>query len=366
MAQACCISNINYGDLNTNSIDEIWKGEAITKLREKFKQGITDKRCGACINREKAGHPSLRTETNAKYGDSIDTNLEYKNPIYWDIRFSNVCNFKCRTCWHGNSSKWFEDSLQLKNNASDKAIIKAFDNESIFFSEWTKKILDYKEIYFAGGEPLVAEEHYKMLMLLLEHDRNDIKLKYNTNLSVLDFKQFNLIELWKRFANLTIDISIDHIKTKGEYIRKGLKWDTFLHNFETLKRELPKATIKITPTISVFNILDIGAIHNYFTDNHLIALDDIELNILDRPNFYNIQYMPSELKKEANQNIVEHLKYLNNQGASEKTISAFHTLSNFLMNASKSPKGFKAYNTKLDTLREEKLEDVFPELLPIS
>ena len=361
MAQACCISGINYGSLNGQSINEVWKGEAIEKLRKKFLSGTPDKRCGACLNREKAGHASLRTETNLKYGASIPE--KFDSPVYWDIRFSNVCNFKCRTCWHGNSSKWFEDSLALKNNASDRAIIKAFDNEESFFASWGNSIKNYEEIYFAGGEPLVTEEHYKMLLLLLENGRNDIQLKYNTNLSVLDFKRYDLIHLWKQFENLTIDISIDHIEEKGEYVRKGLQWGIFFKNFKRLKEELPNATIKITPTVSTFNILGIGVIHKYFIKEGLIAIDEIGLNILDRPYFYNVQSLSLDLKKKAEEHLESHLLYLEENKASVKTIAAFHSLKKYLLSEQKSIKGFEKYNDRLDALRNESFHSVFPELL---
>ncbi len=360
MAQACCISNINYGNLNDHSIDEIWNSEGINEIREKFESGIPDKRCGACTSREKAGHPSLRTETNLKYGSTVPEHFE--SPIYWDIRFSNVCNFKCRTCWHGNSSKWFEDSLILKNNASDKALIKAFDQEEAFFEVWTKNIKHYKEVYFAGGEPLVTEEHYRILLLLLDNDRKDIQLKYNTNLSILDFKKYNLLDLWSQFDNLTIDISIDHMEEKGEYIRKGLDWNLFLKNFQIIKKELPDAKIKITPTISTFNILEIAEIHRYFMEQDLIAIDDIELNILDRPNFYNIQSLSSPLKKEVDVKLNQHIDFLKNNNALSKTTDAFKSLKEYLNSEQRSTKGFGKYNNKLDELRKEDYKSVFPEL----
>jgi sulfatase maturation enzyme AslB (radical SAM superfamily) len=253
--------------------------------------------------------------------------------------------------------------LILKNNASDKAIIKAFDDETSFFATWVKNIQQYKEIYFAGGEPLVTEAHYKMLNLLLENEKNNIPLKYNTNLSILNFKHFDLLNLWKQFNNLTLDISIDHIEEKGEYIRKGLNWSVFLKNFNTLKKEFPNVNIKITPTISIFNILDIGLIHKYFVDHKLIEINEFELNILDRPNFYNIQSLPPELKKEAEENLEKHIDFLMNNEASEMSIKSFQTLKNYLLNENQSSKGFERYNNKLDQLRYEDFKTSFPKLL---
>ena len=33
---------------------------------------------------------------------------------YFDIRFSNICNFKCRTCGSAFSSKWEQEDLESR------------------------------------------------------------------------------------------------------------------------------------------------------------------------------------------------------------------------------------------------------------
>lgn len=353
MAQACCISNINYGNVNDSSINEIWCGDTISKIREQFKNNIPDKRCNNCIKRELAGHPSLRTEVNNRYGNSIPNDFEH--PVYWDVRFSNVCNFRCRTCWHGNSSKWFEESKILKTNIGDKAIINAFDDEKSFLTAWEKNITYYEEMYFAGGEPLVNDMHYAMLELLIKNQRFDIKIHYNTNLSILDFKNYDLIQLWSKFENIKLSVSIDHIKEKGEYVRKDLDWEKFTSNLDQVLK-LDHIRIIINPTISIFNILDLPEIHDHFKNEFQIPFSDIELNILDRPFFYNVQSLDKNKKQLATVKLQEHIKKLKELNTPTEQ---FESLITYLSQDQKSAKGFEKHNSKLDELRSEKFKKLF-------
>ena len=96
-----------------------------------------------------------------------------------------------------------------------------------------KKFLPYiEQIYFGGGEPLIQEGHYKLLHFLIENNKTDIRIEYNTNLSVLNYKTENIFDLWKNFKNVKLFISQDGFKEVGEYIRKGLNWEVFDSNFK--------------------------------------------------------------------------------------------------------------------------------------
>ena len=102
-AKACCVANIKFGNINKLPLEQVWDNEAINNIRSKFINNTPDKRCAVCLNIEKSGATSIRQETHENYKN---LEIDYNNPtlpIYFDIRFSNVCNLKCRTCWHGAS-----------------------------------------------------------------------------------------------------------------------------------------------------------------------------------------------------------------------------------------------------------------------
>ena len=218
--KACCSTSITYGQLSANSdrksLKKIWNSKAAMTFRKKMMSGIADKRCSGCYDREAAGKSSMRTETLAKYSDMVEnvfktTDLEgYTSlePVYLDLRFSNVCNLRCRTCWHGASSSWFEEAKVLNNQVVEKAIIKATTNNISVLKSIVEFSADPVEIYFAGGEPLLMEEHYALLNLTKDHS-DKVMLRYNTNLSMLKFKQYDLPKIWSKFKNVRISVSVD-------------------------------------------------------------------------------------------------------------------------------------------------------------
>lgn len=293
MIKPCCIANINLGNINESSFEEIWHGEAINQLRSKFQEGQPDKRCFTCINREKAGVKSLRQETFEKF-PQVDVE-KVKSPIYFDIRFSNVCNFKCRTCWHGASSKWYDDAKKLGRTASNSAIIKNIEDYNKFIHELGGALLNAEEIYFAGGEPLVTEEHYLLLNFLIENKRTDVFLRYNTNFSKLKFKEHDVLKLWGKFRRVEVLASVDDLNENGEYIRKGFNWNTFLLNREKI-RELKQVDFKVSPTISILNVQELPNFYESLLANNIIKATDFYFNLLERPYYYNIKALPLEHK----------------------------------------------------------------------
>lgn len=294
--KVCCVANITLGNINQQSLAEVWEGDQINSLRAKFTKGSMDKRCAQCINLEATGGRSIRQETFEKYGDIDVLNEHPKTPIYFDIRFSNVCNFRCRTCWHGASSKWFNDAKTLGRNVSSKAIIKNIDDFNDFIDKTGIALQNSKEIYFAGGEPLVTEEHYQLLEYLIQNKATKMLLRYNTNFSVLTFKNYDILELWKQFDNVEILASIDGYGSLGEYIRKDMSWEIFKSNRLKING-LSNITFKIAPTISVYNLHHLPDLYKKCLELKMISPLDFYINILERPNHFNVQIFPQETKR---------------------------------------------------------------------
>lgn len=294
IAKACCVANIPFGNINNQSLEEIWNDEPINKLRDQFLKGEGDKRCAVCQNIEDTGGKSIRMETFENFSD-FKNQEETKLPVYFDIRFSNVCNFRCRTCWHGASSKWFNDAKALGTNIGKKAILTNINDFENFIEKTGDALLKAEEFYFAGGEPLVTEEHYKLLEWLIAHKATKARLRYNTNFSKLSFKKYNALEMWKHFPKVEILASLDASETLGEYIRKDMKWSDILSNRKKIE-SLPHVQFKIAPTISVFNVNHLPQLYQQCLDLGMIQAEDLYINILERPTYYNIQILPKEKK----------------------------------------------------------------------
>ncbi|SMD31726.1 4Fe-4S single cluster domain-containing protein [Reichenbachiella faecimaris] len=370
-AKACCNGNITFGNINEQSIDEIWQGEPIRKFRRLLLAGEKDKRCASCFDREKAGKHSMRKETLAKFSHKmswvknthIDGISPDSKPIYFDIRFNNLCNLRCRTCWHGASSSWFEEANVLKQNFGEKAIIEASKDSQSFIDQVLGLQVDIEEIYFAGGEPLMMKEHYDLLEGLIKNAQTKVHLRYNTNLSILSLKGRNVLDLWEKFDRVTVSASIDGLGKQGEYIRKGLVWEKFESNMHSIKSNLPHIKLEIAPTISIFNVLKLGELHHYFVDAGLIDINSIYINVLSRPDHFNVKILPSEVKKKASKAISQHIDWLSTQGATTTVISEFRSVIDFMNQDSwthQLPK-LKKQLKVMDEMRSENYEKIFPE-----
>jgi len=375
-AKACCNTSITYGNVNNESIESIWNGESIKKFRKNLLEGHKDKRCASCFKREAVNKSSIRTETLDSYKTylkwlpktSSDGTCKESKPVYLDIRYSNVCNLKCRTCWHGASSSWFNDAKLLKTNFGDKALIKATpENEQLIEDLFTFDT-ELAEVYFAGGEPLRMEEHYFFLDSLLAKNQTDLHLRYNTNLSKLTLKGKRALDYWKKFKKITLAVSIDAIGEKAAYIRSGLNWGKFLENIKLIKEQCPHIKIQIAPTVSNLSILSLCDLHQFFVENNLIKMNDIYLNILDRPNYYNCKNLPKSVKEKSKENLMAHIDWLNENNASKVVIKEFEAVFEYMMTPANASdlKAFVKETEKLDTIRNEDFKSIFPEFVHLS
>ena len=101
-----------------------------------------------------------------------------------------------------------------------------------------KHINDVEHIYFAGGEPLIMDEHWYILKKLVENKRFNVKIKYNTNMLKLNYRGESAIDYWKQFPfkKISIEGSIDETGLRAEWIRTGTVWSTVEENIKQVRQ----------------------------------------------------------------------------------------------------------------------------------
>jgi hypothetical protein len=166
-------------------------------------------------------------------------------PVSWDYRFSNLCNFKCRTCGDMLSSSW--ETEQRKHNMINwdnpknnwmrseiKNQIIAFQEDSVE-NEFRQAVEEHRveEIYWVGGEPLMYKQHWRYMSRIIElGDGPGLYARYNTNLSRVEYKGIDLYnDILKNIRDYQICASLDGTGAIGEYIRTGLDYHSWYHNF---------------------------------------------------------------------------------------------------------------------------------------
>jgi len=357
VVKACCVAQIPLGNVNTDSYASIWNGKPIQVLREKFLSSEPDSRCKVCINQELAGAKSIRQETWDKFKTLSEFPIIQDDfPTYFDIRFSNVCNFRCRTCWQGASSKWHSEAVQLGRTKSKQAILLNINHFESFILEYGPALKQAKEIYFAGGEPLITEAHYQLLEWLILNGNHTCRLRYNTNFSTLKFKGYDLIALWQRFENIEIMASIDASDELGEYIRKDMNWETILKNRELIRNE-SHIHFKVSPTVSILSIYHLPDLYQTLLEKNMIAESDFYFNILDRPRYYNIKAFKPEQKHEISTKYNRFYHWAAQHSVPKEIINGFKSCINFMNTEDLSNQWskFLKETAQIDQIRTENL-----------
>jgi radical SAM protein with 4Fe4S-binding SPASM domain len=379
-AYNCC--NIPHehtiGNTKKQSLEEIWKSPEMHNVRQKMLAGEKIPSCRRCYEQEENGFFSLRMSANKHFGHHIALTDDPDPPmkfVYWDIRFSNLCNLRCRSCGHFFSSNWYDDQAKIIEDEKGKGWDKVWkkNNQRINFSgrseddiwnQLEQQIDNLEQVYFAGGEPLIMEEHYRLLNELIARGRTNVKLIYNTNFSQLTYKKTNVLELWKQFKSVSIGASLDAMGPRAEYIRKGTEWSEVEKNREEMLKICPKVDFYISPTVSIMNAHHITDFHRDWVEKGLLKPQDLNINILQDPPHYRIDTLPYQYKLDIQDKYNKHIEWLRPLDSLRRATIGFESAIKFMMADDKSNllPIFKSKTDQLDKIRGEHILDYIPEL----
>jgi hypothetical protein len=201
-------------------------------------------------------------------------------PVSWDYRFSNLCNFKCRTCGDKLSSSW-ESELKRMNAVADsywehpdnlwmkpdvKKEITRFQDTQIE-KEFSDAVEEHRieEVYWVGGEPLMYEQHWRYMKRIVElGDGGKVYARYNTNLSRVIYRGVDLYnDILPNLRDWQICASLDGTGAIGEYIRTGLDYQQWLDNFRRgIEIQRHRRQMRIDFTLTLPGMFEIMNIHH--------------------------------------------------------------------------------------------------------
>jgi len=235
------------------TLEQHWNSEHMKSVRRRMMAGETLPECEVCNDR------LLNTSVYRTYFDHLfeqklseiyvstdETGYTTMAPVSWDYRFSNLCNFRCRTCGDMLSSSWeseqkthnMVDTSNPKNNwmrADIRSQLTKFQENEVE-AEFAAAVEEHRveEVYWVGGEPLMYEQHWRYMPRIIElGDGPKLYARYNTNLSRIHYRGLDLYrDILSHVRDWQICASLDGTNSIGQYIRTGLDYEQFCRNFE--------------------------------------------------------------------------------------------------------------------------------------
>ena len=332
-------------NINTSSIDEYIESPTLKEVKRDFKEGIWPKGCERCKIEESNGIRSKRVQDHERWGTLLS---EDKGFVTASVAFGNTCNLSCITCDPTASSKWQQEwKVLLGRDVKPNHFYKEG-----FVQNFKDKTPNLIHLDIPGGEPLlsgVKQQKELLQMYINDHSAKDISLHYTTNCT--KFPDDEWLELWSHFNEVELQLSIDGVGDKFEYIRYPAVWDEVLSNIKKYIELRDKGLIKlnVSTTVSAYNIAYIDELVDWC---HAIGLGMPYLGRVHNP----IHLRPTVWRDDARRYILEKLE------------KSSHDLRPFimLMNSEDDSKHFDTFRYRLvrhDGFRKLNFKQTFPEMV---
>lgn len=284
--KTCIIAKEKLGNIKETPIRNILNGKKMLEIKQDM---IDDKKpfnCEGCHMQEQGRKNDFESISSRLYymkelaphvdvGLYDDINNFDLNHI--DLRWTNHCNQACVYCAPSYSSKWAQEKgVKIESNKDARQKLK----EYVF-----SNVKNLKNVYMAGGEPMLMKENKEFLELLLQ-ENPECNVRVNTNLSTT---QTGVFELLCKFKNVHWTVSVEAIEQEYDYIRYHGSWTDFLKNLETIQNLNHKISFNMLWFVlnyeSIFDTVDYFKSIGFHNNSFIIGpvLMPVALNILNLP-----------------------------------------------------------------------------------
>ena len=325
---ACCRSH-PIGFIQDAPLEYHWNSEVMTRIRRQVLIGERPKECEPCFSLEDQGVESLRQRHIAGkipearinlYPDALtkmrhDFTMPFEIPTM-ELKLNNLCNLKCRMCHPMDSTSWndwseVKDFYKAEGNImyaiveqhdlERKPFLDKFQDSPEWWASLEKLLPHFRRVEFAGGEPLMDPQHYRILDMLAPYG-HQIEIKYATNLSMLGKSNRTVWEYWPKFKSVAVNVSIDGISNSYEYIRGNANWSELVNNIKQIQTIPNISRIVGAVTVQVSNVLILDKMIEYFLDDLGIIF---HTHRVEYPKVLSAQVLPAKLRALAIQRLQE-------------------------------------------------------------
>ena len=389
----CCRSH-PIGNIENNTLEEIWNSDNMKRIRYQVLNGYKPPECEPCFSLEDQGVESLRQrhvagkipEARIKlYPRAVESmNSDFTMPFEiptMELKLNNLCNLKCRMCHPMDSTSWndwgeIKDFYKKENNImyaivedhklENKPFLDKFQDNPEWWASLEKNLPYFRRVEFAGGEPLMDPQHYRILDMLAPYG-HQIEIKYATNLSMLGKSNRTVWEYWPKFKSVAVNVSIDGMGDSYEYIRGNASWSELINNIKQIQTIPNISRIVGAVTVQVSNVLILDKMIEYFLNDLGIVF---HTHRVEYPKVLSAQVLPFELRDLA----IKRLQLVSFKVKDfamvkqypqllEYTLGQIQDNINYLEARDQSDKWQDCieFNRRLDASREQSFTDVTPE-----
>ena len=410
--RVCCQANVtkNQGvirkadgtayNAGQDNLEEARNADMMKAIRLNMLNGEWSEECGRCHSEETNGLVSRRSYELQQWPMDLykvisQTNKDGSiNPqdfpvIYYDLRFGNFCNLKCRMCGPTDSNAWYDDWIELTGTSefkdtsgiiqitkTDKGYyVPEFEwyNYEPFWQQLERNMHNIEHVYFAGGEPMLIERHYDFLERCVNSGASkNMIVEYNTNMSTLPTRVLNL---WTKFKQVRIGASVDGMAAVLEYQRSPAKWDKVLGNLQRVD-QLPNNVISwLAFTVTAYNVLHMVDFMKWkLTTSGFKRINSsnrrpiVTYHVAHHPRHLNIRVLPDDFKQEVVRRYNDFLSWVKENNFNEHVQRHAQEIVAGVLNYMRSESyhekhwnEFVKYTLELDKIRNENITDVEPE-----
>lgn len=384
---------------------EAWNNEYMRDVRLTMLEGKIPASCSKCIGEEEQGVISKRVwETYTWMNDGIDLEELVEQTAkdgtvpdkltYLDLRLGHTCNLKCVMCSPHDSSRWVQDHQKLLKRTTIPIVAEqmSWNSENFnntwyenpdFWKEMYSQIPNLRQVYFAGGEPLMIKEHKTFLQEIIRQGYADkILIRYNSNALLLDDET---IDMWKSFAKVKFAVSLDGTDVRNYYIRYPSEWETIVQNLHKLDNTPDNVQVSIATAIQILNIKHLPDFARWKVEQNFKKINLglvpggiqmggglFNMHLLYLPTFLSIRLLPRADKEEIRKSFGELANWLHRHYRQDMDFwkknpygwKRWMAILDFMDAEDHTDQlpAFREYIENLDSIRGTDSKSVFPEL----
>ena len=285
--KTCIIAKEKLGNIKDKPVEEILQCDSMLKIKQDMIEDKKPANCKGCHMQEQGRKNDFESISSRLYylkelAPFVDIGLydDVRNfdLHHIDLRWTNHCNQACVYCAPSYSSKWAKElGVEVKSDRQSREKLKKFVFQNI------KKL---KNIYLAGGEPMLMKENKEFLELLLKNNPG-CNIRVNTNLSTTNTGVF---ELLCKFENVHWTVSVESTHDEYNYIRHLGNWEDFSSNLKVIQKCDHKISFNMLWFVlnydSIFDTVDYFRSIGFHNNSFIIGplLTPPPLNVLNLPD----------------------------------------------------------------------------------